>query len=87
MASRGVKDEGDTPARILDSAESLVQLRGFNGFSYADVAAELALTTASLHYHFPGKSELGRALITRYATRFNAALAHIDSAGGAAPFS
>lgn len=85
MASRGVKDEGDTPTRILDSAEGLVQLRGFNGFSYADVAAELALTTASLHYHFPGKSELGRALITRYATRFNAALAHIDAAGGAAP--
>ena len=86
MATRGVKDDGDTATRILDSAESLVQLRGFNGFSYADVAAELALTTASLHYHFPGKSELGRALITRYATRFNAALAHIDSAGGAAPF-
>ena len=81
MASSRVRDEGDTPSRILDSAESLVQIRGFNGFSYADVAAELALTTASLHYHFPGKSELGRALITRYAMRFNAALARIDGAG------
>jgi TetR/AcrR family transcriptional repressor of nem operon len=85
MASSRVRDEGDTPSRILDSAESLVQVRGFNGFSYADVAAELALTTASLHYHFPGKSELGRALIARYATRFNGALAQIDAAGKAAP--
>ena len=37
-----------------------VQVRGFNGFSYADVAAELNITTAGLHYHFPGKAELGR---------------------------
>jgi TetR/AcrR family transcriptional repressor of nem operon len=85
MASSRVRDEGDTASRILDSAESLVQVRGFNGFSYADVAAEVSLTTASLHYHFPGKSELGRALIERYASRFQAALAEIDAAEGAAP--
>ena len=34
-------DHADTATRILDSAERLVQHRGFNGFSYADVAAEL----------------------------------------------
>jgi TetR/AcrR family transcriptional repressor of nem operon len=85
MTGGRVRDDGDTASRILDSAESLVQIRGFNGFSYADVAGELSLTTASLHYHFPGKAELGRALITRYARRFNTALAGIDDAGGAAP--
>ncbi|MDP9258331.1 MAG: TetR/AcrR family transcriptional regulator [Actinomycetota bacterium] len=82
MAGGRAGDDGDTASRILDSAESLVQMRGFNGFSYADVAGELSLTTASLHYHFPGKAELGRALITRYAQRFNAALAGIDGGGG-----
>ena len=71
MAGGRAGDDGDTASRILDSAESLVQIRGFNGFSYADVAGELSLTTASLHYHFPGKAELGRALIARYAQRFN----------------
>ena len=85
MATSRATDEGDTATRILDSAESLVQVRGFNGFSYADVAAELAVTKASLHYHFPGKAELGRALIVRYATRFNAALAGIDASGADAP--
>jgi TetR/AcrR family transcriptional regulator, transcriptional repressor for nem operon len=64
--------------RILDVAERLVQLRGFNGFSYADIAAELHITKASLHYHYAGKAELGRALIERYAQRFTAALAAID---------
>jgi TetR/AcrR family transcriptional regulator, transcriptional repressor for nem operon len=56
-----------------------VQRRGFNGFSYADIAAELGITKASLHYHFPGKAELGESLITRYATRFAGALVEIDA--------
>lgn len=71
-------DRPDTATRILDVAERLVQLRGFNGFSYADIAAELDITKASLHYHFAGKAELGRALIERYAERFTAALEAID---------
>jgi TetR/AcrR family transcriptional repressor of nem operon len=67
-----------TAERILDIAERLVQLRGFSNFSYADIAAELGITKASLHYHFPGKAELGQALIERYAERFAAALNQID---------
>jgi TetR/AcrR family transcriptional repressor of nem operon len=69
----------DTPARILDVAERLVQRRGFNAFSYADVAKELKITTASLHYHFAGKGALGEALIKRYSERFFAALDTIDA--------
>ena len=74
--------EAGTAERILDVAERLVQLRGFNGFSYADVSAELGVTKASLHYHFPGKAELGEALIKRYARRFGEALQQIDLDGG-----
>ncbi len=68
----------DTAQRILDVAERLIQSRGFNGISYANVAAELSITKASLHYHFPGKAELGEALIVRYAARFADALEQID---------
>jgi TetR/AcrR family transcriptional repressor of nem operon len=82
MARRGERGNADTASRILDIAERLVQRRGFNGFSYADVAAELKLSKASLHYHFPGKAELGEALIGRYAARFADALEEIDRAGG-----
>jgi TetR/AcrR family transcriptional regulator, transcriptional repressor for nem operon len=74
-----VRAASDTRSRILDAGERLVQVRGFNGFSYADVATELSLTKASLHYHFPSKAELGEALITRYAERFAQALAAIDA--------
>ena len=58
----------------LDVAEQLAQTRGYNGFSYADVAAQLGVTKASLHYHFPSKAQLGAALIDRYQTNFGGAL-------------
>src|SRR5579872_2772954 len=67
-----------TATRILDRAERLAQTRGFNGFSYADIAADLRVTKASLHYHFPTKAELGVALIERYAAAFAGALADLD---------
>jgi TetR/AcrR family transcriptional repressor of nem operon len=72
-------EQTETREAILDIAERLVQSRGFNGFSYADVSAELGVTTAALHYHFRGKAELGEALIARYAARFGDALASIDA--------
>ena len=72
------KRQNDTSERILDIAERLVQTRGFSNFSYANIATELGITTASLHYHYRGKAELGLALITRYTERFIDALAQID---------
>ena len=66
-----------TATQILEVAERLAQTRGFNGFSYADIAAELKITKASLHYHFATKAELGCALIVGYSRRFEAALAQI----------
>ena len=74
-----------TASDILDAAERLVQSRGFNGFSYADVSSELGITKAALHYHFAGKAELGESLITRYNERFDAALAAIEARGLSAP--
>jgi TetR/AcrR family transcriptional regulator, transcriptional repressor for nem operon len=68
----------DTSQRILDIAERLVQTRGFNGFSYADVAGAMKVTKASLHYHFPSKADLGARLIERYERNFLAALERID---------
>ena len=78
---RGAADDAGTASQILDVAERLVQVRGFNGFSYANIAAELHITKAALHYHFAGKADLGEALITRYASRFAEALARADAAG------
>jgi TetR/AcrR family transcriptional regulator, transcriptional repressor for nem operon len=79
VVAKGARGATGTAAKVLDVAERLLQTRGYNGFSYADVAAELKITKASLHYHFAGKAELGEALIERYAARFLDALAAIDT--------
>jgi len=69
---------------ILATAEDVIQRKGYSGFSYADVAAELRITKAALHYHFPGKAELGEALIATWSAKFIDALASLDAAGGPA---
>ena len=74
-----------TATRILDEAERLTQTRGFNGFSYADVATVVGTTKAALHYHFPSKADLGSALIARYGEQFFAALDEIDASGAPEP--
>ena len=74
----------DTASRILDVALRLVQVQGFNAFSYADVSAELRITKASLHHHFPTKAALGKALIVGYTHDFLAALDAIDRRGNGA---
>lgn len=53
--------------KILDIAQRLVQERGINGFSYADVAKEVGVAKASLHHHFATKSDLVSHLIERYS--------------------
>ncbi len=64
--SRGM----NTPRAILDLAESLLQNKGYNGFSYAHIAAALGVKNAAIHYHFPSKEELAGAVIKRYRERF-----------------
>ena len=65
--------------RIIDVAQGFVQTRGFNAFSYRDLAEEILIRTASIHYYFPKKDDLGLALIQRYRSDFEEAIRNIDS--------
>ena len=56
--------------RILDHAQLLVQTVGYNGFSYAEIAEELGIRKATIHYYFRTKTELCVTLLRRYRTRF-----------------
>ena len=60
----------NTKRAIMDLAESFLQDKGFNGFSYAHIAAELNVKNAAIHYHFPSKEELVCAVIQRHRDRF-----------------
>jgi TetR/AcrR family transcriptional repressor of nem operon len=69
----------NTAEEILDIAEALIQSRGFSAFSYQDIADALGIRKASIHYHFPSKTDLGVSVIDRYTERFGAALKAIAS--------
>ncbi len=71
-------DARPTKLRILDAAENMVRRRGFNGFSYADVADAIGIKKASLHHHFPAKMDLGLALVERYYSSVLNNLEEID---------
>ncbi len=62
--------EKDTKTAILDLAEAMLLDRGFNAFSYANIASALKIKNAAVHYHFPTKAELGVAIIRRTRERF-----------------
>jgi TetR/AcrR family transcriptional regulator, transcriptional repressor for nem operon len=60
----------DTRTRLLNAASQLVQTRGYNGFSYHDLAGMIGIKTASIHYYFPAKADLGQTLVERYSAGF-----------------
>ena len=60
--------------KILDIAERRMRLAGYNAVSYRDIAAEMGIKSASLHYHFQKKDDLGVALVKRYAANFSRTL-------------
>lgn len=69
-----------TKQALLDSAEHAARSRGWDGFSYADLAKEVGIRKASIHYHFPAKSDLSLALLERYAADMHQACRDIDAA-------
>jgi len=69
----------DTARKIADTFQSMVMQRGFNAVSYGDLAKELGIRTASIHYHFPTKAELGATVLTRYRDNFKNTWAEVDA--------
>ncbi len=53
----------DTSADLKKVALELIQTRGYNAFSYQDLADRLHIRKASIHYHFPTKEDLGVGLL------------------------
>lgn len=76
MSDRSAKAE-----EILDAAEQMARTGGYNGFSFREIAKRVGIKAASVHYHFPGKDDLGATLAKRYTDRFLDALGDPHDAG------
>ncbi|HRK32707.1 MAG TPA: TetR/AcrR family transcriptional regulator [Tepidisphaeraceae bacterium] len=71
-------NQSETREKVLAAAERLCQTRGYNGFSFRDLAELVGIRSASIHYHFPAKADLGKALIIRYRQKMETILLEID---------
>jgi TetR/AcrR family transcriptional repressor of nem operon len=56
----------DTRETIMQAAQAVVQARGYNALSFRELAKEVGIKSASIHYYFPTKGDLGAALAQRY---------------------
>ena len=60
----------DTKERIMAAARLTVQDRGYSGLSFRELAKDVGIKSASIHYYFATKGELGGALANRYTADF-----------------
>jgi len=56
----------DTKQKILMTARKMVQSRGYQALSFREIGKALGIKSASIHYHFPTKGDLGSALARAY---------------------
>lgn len=61
----------DTKTAILSIAKELMKQVGYNAFSYADIAKQLNIKNAAIHYHFPAKEDLLSGVIDTYIDDYN----------------
>ena len=71
----------NTAQDILDVARDIVRNRGYSAFSYADISERVGIRKASIHYHFPSKEELAKALVEQYRETMARACDRIAQSG------
>lgn len=53
----------NTRESIVHLADRLIRQKGYNAFSFYDISKSIGIKTASIHYHFPTKCDLGVAVV------------------------
>lgn len=71
----------ETAGAIMDAAEGRIRRAGYGGFSFREIAADVGVKSASVHYHFPTKEKLAAAVARRYTDRFFEAVDHRSALG------
>lgn len=67
-----------TAEKLIAETASLIVNRGYNGFSYADLAERFGIRKASIHHHFPSKADLVVAVVERGRAGIQAQIALLD---------
>ncbi|WMJ70618.1 TetR/AcrR family transcriptional regulator [Stenotrophomonas sp. 24(2023)] len=65
-------------AEIVAYTRTLLEAGGYNSFSYADIAAQVNISKASIHHHFPSKVDLVREVVARYRAEARTGLSLLE---------
>jgi len=65
--------------KLEENALNAVQIGGLSSISFRSMADEIGIKSSSVHYHFPDKADLTRALIERYSEEFSQLLQNINN--------
>lgn len=66
-----------TREMIIHAGDELIRGRGYHAFSFADISKELGIRNASIHYHFPTKTDLGIAVVHQHIEKLDKAIASV----------
>ncbi|MBO0586285.1 TetR/AcrR family transcriptional regulator [Sporosarcina sp. E16_8] len=67
-------------SQIIELALRNIREKGYLSFSYDDLAKELGVTKASIHYHFIKKEDLGLAVCTKLKEGLEKSFLNIEQA-------
>ncbi len=68
-----------TREHILKTADDLIRDKGYNAFSFVDIANTVGIKKASIYHHFPHKSDLGVAVVSYHIENLNKLMAEYKS--------
>lgn len=74
----------DTKEEIVRIGTALIKSHGYNAFSYADIAEQLQVRNAAIHYHFRGKEDLLSEIIDQYIELYTSLDKQLKAAGASA---
>ena len=78
-------EKGDTKSKILDAAEKLFGMNGFEGTSLRDITTEADVNLAAINYHFQSKDSLIDAIVARRIEPVNKRRMELLDAAGPNP--
>ncbi|HEY2843296.1 MAG TPA: TetR family transcriptional regulator [Bryobacteraceae bacterium] len=78
-------DKVDTKVRILDAAEKLFGMNGFDGTSLREITTEANVNLAAINYHFQTKDSLIEAIVARRIEPLNVRRFELLDAAGPHP--
>lgn len=83
-SSPAASNAASTREQLVSHAQALIRQHGYNGFSYRDLAEQIGVKTASIHYHFPSKDDLLLEAVEDFSRKSIASLLSLDTIENAA---